>query len=419
MLRLFVSFYLFIALSLITISSVLDLLWPDVSYESTEQAELVTVTLAALSRTPDLLYQTLDKLDLPYSVQPINQVNWLPEQQIAFEQGKAVSLFDESAEYIYLAVDEASLVMVTVPIVEETEPYLLAYMSVFLVLLGTSIAFWLWPIWRDLTQLTKQINNLDSETLSLAAPINKNSLIQPVAAKLTELSERVAALINEQKELTGAVAHEFRTPIARLKFAIEMQSQSDDPAWQGVIADLNELESLVQELLDYTHYDAITPELNMAELPIKQVCEAQLAKLPPCPDKQIRVLGPNVVLVADGHFVERAILNLLTNALRYAHKRIEIRILITAAPECQLSIEVHDDGTGVPSELAEKLFEPFFRPDASRSRYAGGAGLGLAIVKRIQTWHCGDCDVVTSDLGGACFRLQYPLPSGTLAYPSS
>ena len=76
--------------------------------------------------------------------------------------------------------------------------------------------------------------------------------------------------------------------------------------------------------------------------------------------------------------------------------------------EDRLVVAVHDDGEGVESTLAERIFEPFFRPDNSRVRYAGGAGLGLAIVKRIQFWHNGDAFVKKSHLGGACFVLTYP-----------
>ena len=73
-----------------------------------------------------------------------------------------------------------------------------------------------------------------------------------------------------------------------------------------------------------------------------------------------------------------------------------------------VSISVADDGEGIEQALAERIFEPFFRPDNSRVRYLGGAGLGLAIVQRIQHWHKGSVKVEKSNLGGACFVLTYP-----------
>ena len=94
-----------------------------------------------------------------------------------------------------------------------------------------------------------------------------------------------------------------------------------------------------------------------------------------------------MVLRGDGHFVERAVSNLLTNAIRHAHSKVAIEIQST--PDT-ITISVSDDGDGVAPSLAERIFEPFYRPDNSRVRYSGGAGLGLAIVQRIQYWHKGN-----------------------------
>lgn len=107
----------------------------------------------------------------------------------------------------------------------------------------------------------------------------------------------------------------------------------------------------------------------------------------------------------DGYYIERAIENLILNALRYAKQTVKLRI---EESESSICLHVEDDGPGVSDINKERIFAPFYRPDPARSRERGGAGLGLAIVKRIQHWHDGDCIVIDSELGGADFILRYP-----------
>nr|WP_252735923.1 ATP-binding protein [Aestuariibacter sp. A3R04] len=109
--------------------------------------------------------------------------------------------------------------------------------------------------------------------------------------------------------------------------------------------------------------------------------------------------------MGDGYFIERAIENIVLNAVRHAHSKV---LLSAEQSKGFVVIHVEDDGPGVAPQDAEKIFTPFFRPDSARSRERGGAGLGLAIVKRIQSWHHGYCSVTKSKLGGANFSISYP-----------
>jgi two-component system OmpR family sensor kinase len=135
--------------------------------------------------------------------------------------------------------------------------------------------------------------------------------------------------------------------------------------------------------------------------------EVMIASLPQSKIQNINIQNQcdNVILQADGHFAERAISNLISNALKYADSQIIISSEQTAD---EITISVEDDGPGVANEMREKIFDAFYRPDKSRARHQGGAGLGLAIVKRIQDWHHGHCEVESSKLGGAKFILSYP-----------
>jgi signal transduction histidine kinase len=132
-----------------------------------------------------------------------------------------------------------------------------------------------------------------------------------------------------------------------------------------------------------------------------------VARLAPTTNKTLLVSGDELTVRGDGHFIERAVINLLNNAIRHAKSQVIVEVYQT---DNAVNIAVNDDGSGVEPALASRIFDPFFRPDNSRVRYAGGAGLGLAIVQRIQIWHQGSASVTSSrSLGGACFILSYPL----------
>lgn len=406
MTRLFVSFYLFMAISLVLISSTLELVWPGEDYSESADMVLAEALLPLALRDKSQLLAKLEQAGIDYELKEKAAINWSEEEKNNLAAGLPVTLYTETARFIYMPAGENSVIVLSLPFSEVSRPYLLIYLSAFLLLLGVMLAIWLWPLWRDLAYLTRKVDHLGQESDNVSIALRKRSVIQPISNKLNMLSERVHGLLRDQRELTGAVAHEFRTPIARLKFALEMKPEPDSQTWRGIQADLDELEGLVQEMLDYTQYDAMTPELNIADIPVKTLCSEVVARLAPTTAKTLRVNGDDFTVRGDGHFIERAVINLLNNALRHAKSQVIIDVF---QGDNAISIAVHDDGNGVEPSLASRIFEPFFRPDNSRVRYAGGAGLGLAIVKRIQWWHQGTATVTTSNrLGGACFILSYP-----------
>ncbi|MDU0353886.1 ATP-binding protein [Paraglaciecola aquimarina] len=184
-----------------------------------------------------------------------------------------------------------------------------------------------------------------------------------------------------------------------------MQPNDPKAPWSEMHQDVNELERLIQEMLDYSSSGAQLPEMNLAEIPIKQLCQQLVDRIAMShlQDLHVSVLGDDVNILADEHFIERAIANLLINGARYATSTLNITIEKHANI---IQINIEDDGAGVAKNMRDKIFNPFYRPDESRNRLKGGAGLGLAIVKRIVDWHKGKCFVETSQLGGAKFVIQ-------------
>lgn len=228
-----------------------------------------------------------------------------------------------------------------------------------------------------------------------------------------QLAARLEGLIQSQRELTSAVSHELRTPIARLQLRLEMlqMSRSDEDRQQRIEdmgRDLNELLRLVDELLTYARLDKGGPPLhfnwhNFNEIVLEVVERLDCIKK----DKQliVRQKAPeNCQIYAEARFLQRAIQNYLTNALRYSKGRVEIS---WGTLEQGWFFRVDDDGPGIPEEQRQSIFSPFVRLDKSRSRVTGGYGIGLAIVARIAEWHEGDVRVETSHLLGARFVFEW------------
>ena len=129
-------------------------------------------------------------------------------------------------------------------------------------------------------------------------------------------------------------------------------------------------------------------------------------KLSPLPGAAIRLQLPaSALYFGDGHYLERAIQNLLVNAKKYARADIAVTLRLNAR---QWQIIVDDDGPGIELAWREKVLQPFYRLDASRNKQAGGFGLGLAIVQRVMQWHQGRVEISTAPQGGARFILSLP-----------
>jgi two-component system OmpR family sensor kinase len=406
MARLFISLYLFIVLSLVGLSAGLERIFFTQSETSNNQL-LGPVFEAAKQQNIDIP-QFINTLGGTHKLRSLGDIAWSESDLIKLNNGQAIVLSDSSVtEQIYILNNTVQLLEISLPINRPDSRKFLLYSIIFFLLLGGVIAFWIWPLWRDLSNLERTVSNIKPDGSIEQNNISQTSLIYPIAKSLNNMGRQITQLMQNQRELSGAVTHEFRTPLARLKFALAMSPPAQSKPWLDMQQDVNELEHLVQEMLDYASTDARIPEMNLAEIPIKQLCQQLIKRLKEShlSNLNVRVYGDDPHVLADEHFIERAIENLILNGKRYAINVLEIHII---KHKSIIQICVEDDGVGVSQAMRQKIFSPFFRPDESRNRQDGGAGLGLAIVKRIVDWHQGDCCVTDGVLGGAKFIITLP-----------
>lgn len=287
--------------------------------------------------------------------------------------------------------------------------------AIFLVLfvLWLTAFFLVRPLFKKLRQQEETIARIADGDLNARVPEQSKDAIGRLGSRINLMADRIQGLLENQRELVQAVSHEMRTPTARIGFSLEMlaDAKSDEERTRRIASmeeDLNEMDSLLDELLDYLRFDeeAQRMDLSVNQLPILlEHLKAKVTEFRKDVVIELRGEPGAATVVASNKLLPRVIENLMMNAVRHASSKVEV---FCHPSDTGLAIEVHDDGPGVPTEDRERIFEPFIRLDTSRQRGSGGTGLGLAIARRAVERHKGSLSVGESPLGGAVFTIALP-----------
>lgn len=409
--KLFLSLYLYIIVSIFIFSGALDELWPaPKGVSALPIGSELSQTLAFLARSE----QGVAHLKKAYKAQALNanQIAFLQPQQEQLIQGQAVPVFESGRQVVWYVNTYTGALLKIGPYHLDPEAYnsVLPFMIMLLVI-GVPVGFWSFWLWRD-------FKRIETACVAINAPEDLDithkdkSLLLPITTTLMAMKNRIRYLLDTQRELTSSVSHEFRTPLARLKFALAMleetsSKQVDEVYLRSMHDDIFELESLVNEMLEFAKFERERPNLDLDEINLSSFFESLIKKVSFNTNLSIKVNCTEALsLNADKHFLARAVQNLLSNAVKYASSEIDI-----TAYQCEnaILIKVADDGCGIDKKEWDTVFNPFTRVDKSRNKKIKGFGLGLAIVQKIAIWHGGQCYIESSELGGACFVMQIPV----------
>ena len=222
-----------------------------------------------------------------------------------------------------------------------------------------------------------------------------------VAARaFNEMQERLRRYVEDRTAMVGAIAHDLRTPLTRLRFRIEALPEDQRRKYAS---DLDQMEEMITATLAFVR-DATRPgertPLELSSL-VESLCD-EMAETGAATEVEP---GEKVILEGDPLALRRLIANLLENAVKFGG-RARARVFADAG---NAVVEIDDDGPGIPPADTEKVFEPFYRREPSRSRQTGGIGLGLAVVRSIARGHGGDVSLVNRPGGGLTARVQLPL----------
>ncbi len=329
--------------------------------------------------------------------------------------GGARELVDESGKVYYLwraaSIDGALRLG---PFTPPTESWLVRYLPVFFyasILL--IVGLWLKPLLTDLRVLTDAAQKFASDYRQPLDTATQITQLTSLASNLDEMSARVSQLIQSQKEMTAALSHEMRTPLARVRFAVAvLEGEVDERlhlSLRAINNDVKQIDDLISDMLDYARLDHPGLRMQCQSVPVEPWLQQVLATCPP----HARTVSTNradeiETAWMEPRLMELALSNLLANAVRYAKQRVNV----TIARDADLyRLVVEDDGDGIPEAERAAVFRAFTRLDTSRNRETGGFGLGLAIVARIAALHRGRVVAESSsDLGGARLALEWPAP---------
>jgi two-component system osmolarity sensor histidine kinase EnvZ len=228
--------------------------------------------------------------------------------------------------------------------------------------------------------------------------------LREVSRTFNEMAESLVRLDAERTLLLAGVSHDIRTPLARLRLAVEMLSGgTGDSMKQGMIEDISDMDNIIHQFLDFVR--------GVEGEPTKMVDINELLRS--LAERQARA-GRNLKLnLTSTYFIplrplamQRLLDNLVGNAYAYAKGEVEVTSKITAD---NIIISVLDNGPGIPPEHAQRLLRPFERMDSARNKNEGGSGLGLAICNRIAKLHRGSLELINRPQGGLEARLSLPI----------
>lgn len=264
-------------------------------------------------------------------------------------------------------------------------------------------------LWRDVSQLAQAARQMRDGQLDTRAPRAGTALVRPLANAFNHMAEQLQQLLESQRVLAQAVAHEVRTPLARMRFGLaDLEDTALDEiqrdALGGLRTDVDRLQHLTDAGVEYAALGRCH-QLTRQRLQLAALVRGVVAQFAPLPMPVQQVLSPAGLVNVNRHMLELALRNLLGNALRYARRQIRIASTVNDGGLC---LQVEDDGPGIAPELRGQVLQPYVRLDPG----SPGFGLGLALVQVVADKHGGHVEVTDSELGGACIRLHLPLESG-------
>jgi len=278
-----------------------------------------------------------------------------------------------------------------------------------LVLVATAIGIAAWPIVRHLTRrlerLRSGVDAFGTGALVTRVPVEGRDEIAAVAKSFNRAAGEIERLVASHRALLANASHELRSPLARLRMAVDLlPEEADAPRRAEIVRSLGEIDALVEEILLASRLDHLR-ELGETEPLDLLALAAEEAAL-----HGLTVGGQSVWIEGDRRLLTRLVRNLIVNALRHGAPPIEIEVE-RAGDRARL--RVSDQGPGVPEDERVRVFEAFYRP-AGRAESAGGWGLGLALVRQIAERHGGTVSCEAAPDSGARFVVDLPASRTTL-----
>ena len=266
---------------------------------------------------------------------------------------------------------------------------------------------------RPIRELSDKIEKVQAQNLA-DSRIEENQVkeLNQLSVSYNRMLERLSDAFEIQRQFTANAAHELRTPLALMQVQLDLYHSNSHPDNDAdtvqmikMVTEQNDrLNKMVKTLLDMSELQTVGRD---DEIILDALVDEVLEDLEPLAEgKNIRLIGKcnDVTMVGSDILIYRLVYNLVENAIKYNHSGGQVTVSADRK-ENHVYLSVEDTGAGIPEELKERVFEPFFRVDKSRSRELGGVGLGLALVREIVRVHDGSITVKSNPSGGTIFEV--------------
>lgn len=266
---------------------------------------------------------------------------------------------------------------------------------------------------RPIREFSDKIEKVQAQNLA-DSRIEENQVkeLNQLSVSYNRMLERLSDAFEIQRQFTANAAHELRTPLALMQVQLDLYHSNGHPDNDAdtvqmikMVTEQNDrLSKMVKTLLDMSELQTVGRD---DEIILDALVDEVLEDLEPLAEgKNIRLIGKckDITMVGSDILIYRLVYNLVENAIKYNHSGGQVTVTADRK-EKHVYLSVEDTGTGIPEELKERIFEPFFRVDKSRSRELGGVGLGLALVREIVRVHDGSITVKSNPSGGTIFEV--------------
>lgn len=270
---------------------------------------------------------------------------------------------------------------------------------------------------RPIREFSDKIEEVQAQNLADSRiEENKVKELNQLSVSYNKMLERLSDAFEIQRQFTANAAHELRTPLSLMQVQLDLYNSTRHPdndadtlqTIKMVTEQNGRLSKMVKTLLDMSELQTVGRD---DEIMVDALVDEVLADLDPlAQEKNIKLTGKckNITMVGSDILIYRLVYNLVENAIKYNHSGGQVTVT-AYRKEKHVYLSVEDTGNGIPEELRERVFEPFFRVDKSRSRELGGVGLGLALVREIVRVHDGSITVRSNPSGGTVFDVILPL----------
>jgi len=270
---------------------------------------------------------------------------------------------------------------------------------------------------RPIREFSDKIEEVQAQNLADSRiEENKVKELNQLSVSYNKMLERLSDAFEIQRQFTANAAHELRTPLSLMQVQLDLYNSTRHPdndadtlqTIKMVTEQNGRLSKMVKTLLDMSELQTVGQD---DKIMVDALVDEVLADLDPlAQEKNIKLTGKckNITMVGSDILIYRLVYNLVENAIKYNHSGGQVTVT-AYRKEKHVYLSVEDTGNGIPEELRERVFEPFFRVDKSRSRELGGVGLGLALVREIVRVHDGSIAVRSNPSGGTVFDVILPL----------